>query len=81
MHDYRIQFSYSTALAGLTGVLAVFVLAAEFIWEWPPLGFLSVHLAAASCLFRVRSWFCATAHRERNAFELGQDSARVHQLR
>jgi hypothetical protein len=76
MHDHDIHLSISGALAAVTGVLAVIGLALCAMYGSMLFGFISVHFAAGSCLFRVRSWLCALRAREANAFTLGADSVR-----
>lgn len=80
MHDRQMQFSYMGALAVFAGVIAIGLAVACFFWDSRPLGFLGIHFAVASALFRIRSWLCVLSSRERDAFEMGRESA-LHRVR
>lgn len=74
MHDRSLHFSYTGALATIAGFIALVLIVLTFICQNYALGFLSMHFAVGSALFRVRSWFCAMGEREMEAFNLGRQS-------
>lgn len=81
MHDRQIHFTFMGGLATACGVIAVALAVGCYVFDDNKLGLLSIHFAVGSALFRVRSWLCILAGRERAAFDMGRESAKMHSVR
>lgn len=80
MNDRHVEWTYTGLLATLLGVAAFVLAGACFVVDSLAVGFLSIHFGIGSALFRVRSWFVLVVDREKRAFELGQEAARLYSL-